>query len=178
MDPKPYLDYLDKEMTIMGLLSGFSLALAALAVDRIASAGVGVLAMMWPASGDLILAGSGTALLSAFWFYRQRSLLASYVGQITLAQLKSNQHVESLLVEADGWDTWVNYQRGFAYLFIAFVPYSLAFIRTVWPGVSAWSWTITGVVFVMTALTFELRAHLLKTYPQSDDPFAEWRKGR
>ena len=35
IEPKPYLEYLDKEMTIMGLLSAFSVALASFATEKL-----------------------------------------------------------------------------------------------------------------------------------------------
>src|ERR1043166_6880232 len=34
-DPKPYLDYLDKEMTIMGILSTFCLGIPVVLVERV-----------------------------------------------------------------------------------------------------------------------------------------------
>lgn len=85
-EPKPYLDYLDKEMTIMGLLSAFSVALASFATERIVNAEKGFLHDIWLVGRDHVIAGAATAILAAFFFYLQRSHLAWYYGQIALAQ--------------------------------------------------------------------------------------------
>jgi len=74
-----YLEYLDREMTIMGILSTFSVALAALVIERIASAQtLTVLQMVWDKSAIYLLVGSASALVGAALFYKQRSLLAWY----------------------------------------------------------------------------------------------------
>jgi hypothetical protein len=78
-EPKPYLEYLDKEMTIMGILSGFCVAVLALVVDKIAGAKDQTpLASLWTDQSETWLIGAGALLVSALFFYRQRSHLAWY----------------------------------------------------------------------------------------------------
>src|SRR5262250_3047450 len=105
-EPKPYLEYLDKEMTIMGLLSAFSVALASFSTERIVSADQDFLHDLWVHGRDHVVAGAATAVLAAFFFYLQRSHLAWYYGQIALAQSRgtaSPESVEDWLTWADGW---------------------------------------------------------------------------
>ena len=59
---KTYLDYLDKEMTIMGLLSTFCVAVVALALERVASAKEGGLVAVWELGYRFIVIGSGLML--------------------------------------------------------------------------------------------------------------------
>src|SRR6266542_7101379 len=101
---KFYLDYLDKEMTIMGILSGFCVAVLALVVDKIALAKDSPsLASLWSRQENHWLIGLTALLLAALLFYLQRSYLAFYYGQIALAQArgaKSYYSVDDLLFDA------------------------------------------------------------------------------
>lgn len=86
VDPKAYLEYLDK----MGTLSGFSIAVASVVTERIVSAqGDGFLHRLWSSERAHVIAGAATALLAAFFFYLQRSQLAWLYGQIALAQARA-----------------------------------------------------------------------------------------
>src|SRR5262245_49949496 len=74
-----YGEYLDKEMTIMGLLSAFSVAVPAFVLDRTAGAKPVeqlALANLWSDDRPLLLAGSLALFLAALGFYLQRSHLA------------------------------------------------------------------------------------------------------
>ena len=111
-----YCDYLDKEMTLMGLLSAFAVAVPAIVLDRTAGARQDEqphLAALWAEHRGLLAAGKLVFLLSALYFYRQRSLLAYYLGQLRFSQTParypgmSDRH---LLEIADSWATWVHYQ--------------------------------------------------------------------
>jgi hypothetical protein len=136
IEPKPYLEYLDKEMTIMGLLSAFSVALATFATERIVSAEKGFLRALWVAGQDHVIVGAATAVLAAFFFYLQRSHLAWYYGQIALAQSRGSsapEPIEDWLTWADGWDTWVRYQTGFIMLTLSFASYAYAVTKTLSP---------------------------------------------
>ena len=131
-EPKTYLEYLDKEMTIMGILSAFSVALASFTTERIASAQNGFLRDIWLAGRDHVIGGAATAVLAAFFFYLQRSHLAWYYGQIALAQSRGKD-VEEWLEAADGWGTWVRYQTGFIALTLSFASYAYAVVEALSP---------------------------------------------
>jgi hypothetical protein len=80
-DPKPYLDYLDKEMTIMGVLSTFCLAVPALFFERIIAAneksiGHDFLNRLVSMGSIYMITASVLMLFAAMYFYKQRSLLA------------------------------------------------------------------------------------------------------
>jgi hypothetical protein len=129
-DTKLYLDYLDKEMTIMGVLSAFSVAVPSLVLSQVAGAKESSgLEKMWAAHPNLFAAGSAFLLLSALCFYRQRSLLAYYYGQICLALVPNfaEQSRDEWLTEADSWATWLHYRWAFGFMVLGFVVYGLAY---------------------------------------------------
>jgi hypothetical protein len=86
---KAYLEYLDKEMTIMGILSTFCVAAAALVIDRVGSAEhdsfFGGLAKSHIVQ---VLIGSGLLILAGLYFYLQRSTLAFFYGSICMSIAK------------------------------------------------------------------------------------------
>lgn len=132
-DLKPYLEYLDKEMTIMGILSAFSVAVPALVIDKIAGAKDSTdLAKLWHDQSGIWLNGSAAILIAALFFYRQRSHLAWYYGQIALAQARKSTgdgSVLSWLTEADSWETWLFYREAFVSLAFGFLQFSIAVVQ-------------------------------------------------
>jgi hypothetical protein len=82
---KLYLDYLDKEMNIMGILSAFCVAAVAFALKEVLGAQSSTsLANVWTNGAWQILIGSVLILGAAVGFYVERSTLAWYYGQISL----------------------------------------------------------------------------------------------
>lgn len=129
---KTYLDYLDKEMSIMGVLCAFSVGVLALVLDRILGAeNKTTLTSLWQHEHKYVLTASTLALVSALMFYRQRSLLAWYYGQITLSLIKSNvtgREADTWLKEADSWATWITYRIGWDCLGLAMWTFMAALI--------------------------------------------------
>ncbi len=83
---KPYTDYLDKEMTIQGVLSAFSVAAAALLGEKILGAkDATALKDLQTMSYPYVIATIVALILAGFLFYAQRSWLALLLGQISLA---------------------------------------------------------------------------------------------
>jgi hypothetical protein len=115
---KPYLDYLKTEMTIMGVLSAFSVAVAGVVLDK-ESGGktTGSFADTWASYAVLWLISACGWMLAALAFYRQRSLLAYYYGQLALTELEDRPSWvlsrAKLLYECDSWETWRWYRTGF-----------------------------------------------------------------
>ena len=75
-------------------------------------------------------AGSLAFALAALFFYRQRSLLAYYVGQLRFSQTDARYKgmtAKGLLEDADSWATWVHYQTAFVFLTLGFALYGLTF---------------------------------------------------
>lgn len=178
MDPKPFLEYLDKEMTIMGLLSVFSLALASLATERIATATKGFLYDVWLMGGHHVIAGAAMAVVAALLFYLQRSHLAWYYGQIALAQVRgatSPRQIADWLTYADGWDTWIRYQVGFIALTVSITCYVYAVAETLNQSLSAFSkvWSLWLPLCLMLIVA-TIRWYLLTTFPQEDQPVNAW----
>jgi hypothetical protein len=164
-DPKPYLDYLDKEMAIMGLLSTFCVLVIGLTVNSSLSAERGELKNVWPYGHWYLLGGSFWTLIAALLFYRQRSLLAYYYGQIALCHVQGSagefENVESAMLDADAWITWFFYQCGFACLIAGFVNYGIALLSLTVPGVrdptAIWSLALAGGVVVLAFAVWNYR---------------------
>jgi hypothetical protein len=119
---KVYLDYLDKEMTIMGILSTFSIVTLGFLAGKIVftDAQPGKY-NFWGNSFLFCFLGFLGLAVAALAFYLQRSLLAWFYGQISLNMAKSDfESVLENLNDADGWGTWMRYQIGFGALTLAF----------------------------------------------------------
>ncbi len=87
METKEYLDYLSKEMTIMGILSGVSIATPAGILHAVLSKDDP--GNLWSSGQVFIAAGSVLCVMAAGFFYKQRSLLAWYYDQIALTEALS-----------------------------------------------------------------------------------------
>lgn len=177
-DVKPYLDYLDKEMTIMGILSAFSVAASGLVIERATAAAKDTqLAQLWGSSRLYLVLGSGYLILAALFFYRQRSLLAFYYGQICLSMSPYRDEVQTTyggLRDADSWATWLYYRWGFAFVTLGFLEYGIAFARTLVPVVAARTEfvTIYGPAVVVVA-AFAVHAIVLSRYRYSESPWSD-----
>jgi len=128
-----YLDYLDKEMTIMGVLSAFCALVPALTLDRVGSAsGSGTLFyQLWHCERWYVIVGSTSLLLAAAVFYRQRSWLAWFYGQISLSMLQvygDGPDTKQWLKDADSWATWIPYRAAFWLTGLGFVEYGAALV--------------------------------------------------
>ncbi len=125
-----YLRYLDKEMNIMGILSVFCIATVAFPLKELLEAQKSTpLADMWENTKDYVLVGSFLIMFSAACFYRQRSTLAWFYGQICLA-LSAPQitgiNLQDWLADADSWATWVPYRWAFWFLWLGMAGYGAA----------------------------------------------------
>lgn len=86
---KIYLDYLDKEMTIAGILSTFCIASLLVCINSFILPGKdGQINIFWKESPWYCGLGLTGFLGAALSFYRQRSLLAYYYGQISLNMVR------------------------------------------------------------------------------------------
>jgi len=143
MDPKPYLDYLDKEMTIMGILSAFSVA-ALGGVFTILTKADQIGPTLWSGGSVFLVAGSAYCLIAASLFYKQRSRLARFYGELSLVQSRGgtkvafNKSLKYWFDEIDSWPMWLPYCCAFTFLFTGFVEYLLAITFCVVP--SHWHW--------------------------------------
>ena len=126
VSPKRYLEYLDKEMTIKGIMSVFCVSVAGLVAKTILginpqNATTKILSdVLWTNGSDYILAGAACLLAAALCFYLQRSLLAWYYGQLCLSDSKGKNPTE-LLDNADSWATWIRYRWAFVFATLGFV---------------------------------------------------------
>jgi hypothetical protein len=132
VNSSPFLNYLDKEMTIMGILSAFCIAAPAGVLATVFGKDNTVTSALWNHTAPFILLGSVSCIVAALLFYKQRSDLAWNYGQICLIQSRCNdtsswdKEITEWLSGADGWATWWSYSCAFAFLTAGFVNYILA----------------------------------------------------
>jgi hypothetical protein len=129
---KLYLEYLDKEMNIMGILTAFCVATVAFSLKELLEANGNPpppLQIIWCHGAWYILIGSPLILGAAACFYKQRSNLAWYYGQISLtlaARTVTGTELHDCLRATDAWDTWVPYRSGFFLLWAGLAGYGAA----------------------------------------------------
>lgn len=165
MDSKPYLDYLDKEMTIMGILSAFSVA-ALGGVFTILTKDDPLAPTLWSGGSVFLVSGSAFCLLAALLFYKQRSWLARFYGEISLVQSRGgaekilNESLEYWFKKTDSWVTWLPYCCAFTFLSTGFIEYLLAITFCVIPphchwlaihlhGAKSFSFTVATVTAIL-----------------------------
>jgi hypothetical protein len=181
-----YLDYMDKEMNIMGILSTFCVAVVALVLDKVLGGKTSeptFLTDVWKYGRPCVMAASALMLAGAYFFYRQRSKLAFYYGQICLCLSRSPpKNAQQFLTDADSWDTWWFYQTAFWLTGLAFLNYFAAICLACSDSISMsifrehYLFTILmpiGVVFP-TAL---FRRVVFHCYKYEDHPFQKFFSG-
>ena len=130
---KLYLDYLDKEMTIMGVLSTFCIAVPLFVLERLTSPKDGFLANLWSSGSRYFWFGLVLMLLAGGLYYKQRSLLAWYYGQISLKMAlphHETKQIEEWLKEADSWACWSSYNAAFYLMVAGSVEYGLGILSS------------------------------------------------
>jgi hypothetical protein len=142
VDAKDYREYLDKEMTIMGILSAVSIAAPAGVLSTVLGEQTGLRGLLWLTGRHFIVLGSVLSVLAALYFYKQRSLLAWYYGQISLSGVLEEEptasaEVRELIRAADSWQSWWPYSWGFTILSAAFSAYVFAFLFCLGPSYSS-----------------------------------------
>lgn len=178
---KVYLEYLEKEMTIMGVLSVFvALAVAGILDKTIgAPSGTSFGADLWNNQPTLISLGSASLLMAALLFYRQRSDLAFWYGQIAIS-LTAGKYDEpttaQLIHDVDVWSAWRKYYWAFAFLTLAFCLFAMALIAHLndLTETAISLATLAAVVFVMSVW---VRHQLVfETFDHEYAPRIRWRQ--
>jgi hypothetical protein len=162
---KPYLDYLDKEMTIEGILSAFCVAVGGIAFDRVLGAKADsvswLVRQLQDFSYPFVLAAIVGLLTAALFFYLQRSTLAWHYGEISFAVATelgggagraSGASLLDSLDEAHSWSAWNRYKFGWSFLAVTAVEILLALFCAVNRVNLSGHWVIAGVPFVVAGI--------------------------
>jgi hypothetical protein len=169
-----YLEYLDKEMTIMGILSTFCLAAVALVLDRVGGAEPQkktLFDQLWRQEHGYVLLGSVFTAVAGAMFYKQRSALAWFYGQITLSiesPALNNIPTEDWYRDADSWATWIPYQIAFTALTIGGIFYLIAFseVAGIVRTPASLLWVLIGSLVVIQTI----RMAIYYRHKYEDDP--------
>ena len=172
---KPYLDYLDKEMTIEGILSAFCVAVGGFAFDRVlgvkADGASSLVGQLQSFSYPFVLAAIVGVVTAALFFYLQRSTLAWHYGEISfavaseLAGKAGNTRGASLsecLDDAHSWSAWNRYKFGWSFLAVTAMEILLALFCAINRLVLTGHWVIAGVPFVVAVIVDWLISIVMK----------------
>jgi hypothetical protein len=178
---KPYLDYLDKEMTIEGILSAFCVAVGGVAFDRVlavkaegASPFVGQLQEF---SYPFVLAAIAGLVTAALFFYLQRSALAWHYGEISFAVATElaggtgeggNAAILGNLNDAHSWSAWNRYKFGWSFLAVTAVEILLALFCAVSRSSLRGHWFVAGLPFVVAAVVDLFLSIVMKRRDERD----------
>lgn len=128
-----YLDFLDKEMTLTGILSAFSVAVVSLFLNAVGSADLDkktLFAYLLSEQPWYILLGSGLILGAAGFFYGQRSSFAWRYGEIAGKRDVPNEQnkIPGLMKTLNYERAWRLYHLAFRLLWFGFLAYAFAFL--------------------------------------------------
>jgi len=133
-----YLQYLDREMTIMGVLSGFCLAALSFGLDAVLSVEKQeqLALQVWQKGWPLVLTGAVLLLAAAYLFYEQRSTLALLYGTISYWLARGDEaearcSLESFQDSRSGWNRCFFAHGAMIFAFVAFLL-ALASTRFGW----------------------------------------------
>jgi hypothetical protein len=172
----------------MGILSGVSLVapggiLNALMGEKVEAGSVRD--ALWAHGAILIVAGSVLAVLGALFFYRQRSLLAWYYGQMSLIDSRDPESpskrrtLATWLRDADSWETWKPYHWGFTFLIASFLAFLGSFVvlfltqhlKLSDSCVSKMNLFGSSGLVLLALLRGSVCAHVLDRYSYDDEPW-------
>lgn len=176
LDSKPYLEYLEKEMTIMGILSAVALAAAGGTLTLVFGQKAELGERLWTHGHWAIIAGSTMCVAAGTLFYKQRSLLAWFYGQICLAPLLDRkEQVSGLLEDVDSWATWFWYCWGFNALTVGFVEYIAALVSIVYlPNNQVLLWIYRIVPFVWLFILSGFQWYVMTRFRENENPWSDW----
>jgi hypothetical protein len=174
---KGFLEYLDKEMTIMGILSTFCFAAAALVIDRAASADkTSFFKDLLTHHPTQVFIGSEFLMVAGLCFYLQRSRLAHFYGStcISLAAPSATEwNTNRWHIESYTWATWIRYRMGFLFLIYAGIIYCNIILQEIYPK-QPYHWKIEVLIFAIVSITILGRIVVLLTHPYSNDPWEDF----
>jgi hypothetical protein len=170
---KIYLDYLDKEMTIMGILSTFCIASLLVSVNSFILPGKDCKTNpYWDQSPWFCSLGLVGFLGAGLSFYKQRSQLAYYFGQISLNMVrKKMKEVKDLLDMSDSWSAWNSYKSGFGFLSISFCQFAFVLINSRIRTIQNWQPFIAWAIVCIFVFSFGIVIYACYKYRYADDPF-------
>jgi multisubunit Na+/H+ antiporter MnhB subunit len=174
---KTYLDYLDKEMTIMGILSTFCILTMGFVAEKLFFPDKESAYKFWQTVNILCMLGLSGLLFAALAFYRQRSLLAWFYGQLSLYKAKGDDaEVKKLLDESDSWYHWKWYQTGFGSLAFAFFELGAVGLSGVHPFVAKCEPYIAIGILLVCGIGTAFFVIAYDRYPYEEKPLTKlWR---
>lgn len=161
----------------MGILSSFCVVTLAFAVDRLVFPDATKVPGFKPWETAFVYCSIGltSLFLSAFSFYKQRALLAYYYGQISLQTgLNSRGKTRELLLAADSWQSWIWYQAGFGFLFVAVSELGLTLLSINSAYIKEHQNTLAIAVALLFIFLYAPRIYSYWRYPNEERPLRKF----
>jgi len=173
-----YLGYLDKEMSIMGVLSTFCLAVPSLFFERVISADPNSIAhdflvALWHNGSLFLVVASCLMLCGAAFFYKQRSKLAWFYGQIALKMALPDYTARDLaqcLKDADSWETWIPYHSAYYATISSTTGFAFAILAVYFQFIHAHSCFIAVALLAIFILVLALVGRNAKRFKYDERP--------
>ena len=130
---------------------------------------------LWKTQSFYIVLGSLCVALAAALFYRQRSALAWFYGQISLSiesPAVNGIDTEAWYKDADSWATWIPYQSAFTALVVGCWLYLYALTTTAsLLSIPFWLlWSVLGIGVPIQVVRMLIYRH----YKYEDDPIGRF----
>jgi hypothetical protein len=173
-DPKPLLDYLDKEGTMMGFLSAFCVGAGLLMLDRTLGAKASespYMASVWAAGSWYVAIAAASLFFGALMFYLQRSKLLWVLGRLAIELAKKGQVDKDTREEVEEWMFWWQYRLAWGAVLLAAIYVPVALVSPRWPPSSPGSvqlWMTLPVLGV--AIIYALWIRMLWRRDQRQEP--------
>jgi len=180
-DLKIYLEYLEKEMTIMGILSTFCVGAVALVVNKVNGADGSSLYSQLARHPVQIYLGCALLLIAGLFFYLQRSKLAHFYGSICISIVNpdaSEWDTKRWLTEAYTYYAWMRYRVAFQILVIVPVVFGHAVCQVIY-GDSHRFWKTEIAIILVIELVMSLHNFIYSVYrydarPWENFPFKDF----
>jgi hypothetical protein len=151
IDPKPYLDYMDKEMTFCGIITTFSLACVLFMMDKMfSSIKTNDTTIQIDFKSIYFLMSIISLVIAAFLLFKLRANLAYNYGQISLEITSkgfTGKPIESWLKDVDSWEFWNPYFYAIALIICAFIQIAIFLFINFYKINLNYYWSLLVLVF-------------------------------
>jgi hypothetical protein len=135
IDPKTYLEYIDKEMTFCGIITTFSLACVLFMIDKVFSINKTALMFSVQFRSVYFIIALLTFIISAFLLFKQRANLAHHYGQISLEYTSpgiTDHKIKYWLNDVDSWKFWFLYIYAIGLILCGFIETTIMVIISIY----------------------------------------------
>ena len=158
----------------MGILSTFCIASLGLSIDRLVFSDHSNPSsfVYWNEASLYCISALTGLLIAALFFYRQRSSLAYFHGQISLSLARDDaDSIESHLNEVDSWSMLNYYKTAWGALIIAFSQFGLMLLSEKFSFIKEHQILLASGIILIISLRFGIVIYACSKYWNVENPF-------